>query len=214
MEKMSFSPQVDTVHYGFSHYADKPRFCSYWHQVDEVAAVAPKRLLVVGVGDELVPVLINKALPDTDVVTFDFDPALKPDIVGDVREIASVIPADSFDCVLCCQVLEHLPYEYFAPVLQAFSKIAPKLVLSVPCRFHRFGIALDLPKLHVGKFFYTERRGMNFSFNGEHYWEAGTKNTSIRDVCESIRTVYTVKKNYRVPEKPQHMFFVCERKND
>lgn len=204
--------QVDASHYAFGRYAAKPRFCSYWHQVDEVTALHPESLLLIGPGDGIVPDLIRKTAPDIRITTFDFDPELKPDITGDVREIGSQVGKDSFGCVLCSQVLEHLPYEDFVPVLKAFSAIAPKLVLSIPCQYRELRFRLDLPKIHIDKVKYLELSGVTFTFNGEHYWEAGTKNYPLGKVREDIDSVFRIKKEYRVPEKPWHMFFVLERR--
>ncbi|MDO4492415.1 MAG: class I SAM-dependent methyltransferase [Clostridia bacterium] len=204
--------QKEASHYRFGSYAAKPRFCSYWHQLDEVSAIAPESLLVVGVGDGIVPLLLKHMMPAMRVETFDFDPELKPTITGDVREIASYAGNDSFGCILCSQVLEHLPYENFVPILRAFSRIAPRLVLSIPCQYRELHFKVDLPKIHTDKVKYLELKKEHFTFNGEHYWEAGTKNYPLAKVRGDIASVYRIGKEFRVPEKPWHLFFVLERK--
>jgi SAM-dependent methyltransferase len=40
--------------------------------------------------------------------TVDVRPEVKPDFVADVHKLASVVPVDSFDLVICTEVLEHV----------------------------------------------------------------------------------------------------------
>ena len=204
--------QVTEGHYDFSKYVAKPRFCSYWHQIDEVLRIRPGTLLVIGKGDGIVTDILQKACPTLRITTFDFDPALCPDITGDVRTILESAPGP-YDCVLCCQVLEHVPYEHFGPILSQLAAIAPHVVLSIPCQCRTFGLALDLPKLHVRRFFHPQKLRMDFAFDGQHYWEAGTKGHAKRDVEAILRECFTVKSSYHVPEKPWHLFYILERKN-
>ena len=66
-----------------------------------------------------------------EVTTMDIDPDLKPTIVGSVVDIP--LPDDSFDLVMCCQLLEHLPYDNFVPALLQLHRVAKKhVVLSLP----------------------------------------------------------------------------------
>ena len=63
--------QVAREHYDFRSYAAKPRFCSYWHQVDEVLAFRPETLLLIGGGDGLVAGILRQACPALSITTFD-----------------------------------------------------------------------------------------------------------------------------------------------
>ena len=42
--------QVEPSHYSWTSYNGKDRWASYWHQIDEVLAVAPSSCVEIGVG--------------------------------------------------------------------------------------------------------------------------------------------------------------------
>lgn len=72
------------------------------------------------------------------VYTFDFNNALEPDFCGDVANITEVLPEDfKVDVILCCEVLEHLPYENFEPMLNQLNNIVRKKVRTRPNRQRR-----------------------------------------------------------------------------
>ena len=52
--------QVDASHYDFQTYTDLPRWTSYWHQITEMLALAPKTALVVGLGDNIVYEILTR----------------------------------------------------------------------------------------------------------------------------------------------------------
>jgi 2-polyprenyl-3-methyl-5-hydroxy-6-metoxy-1,4-benzoquinol methylase len=88
-------------------YNTKERFCSFWHQLDETLSFEPDTVLEIGPGDGLVTNQLRRA--GLEVTTLDLDPALNPDVVGSASELPF---ADrSFDVVVCCEVLEHLPFD-------------------------------------------------------------------------------------------------------
>lgn len=198
--------------FSFSKYVDKGRFSCYWHQISEVTEQKPESLLIIGPGDGIVPTIIREhACSGIKVSTFDFDPSLKPDIYGDVREIGTKIEKDSFDCILCCQVLEHIPYEDFLAVLKALVEIAPTLVISIPCQYRKLGFTLTLPRINLQKEVYPDL-GKNVFSCESHLWEAGTKDHPRTAIREDIRRICSIEKEYRVPEKPLNLFYVLKRK--
>lgn len=207
-----YSVQVSDGHYDFMSYAAKPRFCSYWHQINEVAALRPKTLLVIGNGDGIATDVIRRACKGIEITTFDFDASLSPDIVGDICSIGKSVQG-TFDCILCCQVLEHVEYKYFSDILRQFAAISENIVMSIPCQCRTFGFALDLPKLHVSKFWYPQKLHKTHVFDGQHYWEAGTRGYSKRRVEAAITEWFDIRSSYHVHEKPWHLFYILKRKN-
>ena len=114
--------EVSSRNYCFDQYIDINRWASYYRQISEIVRSGPDSILFIGVGDGIVPAIIKHALPDTLCDTFDFDEDLGPDIVGDVRNISEVVEK-KYDCVLCCQVLEHIDYSYFSNIIGQLSEI-------------------------------------------------------------------------------------------
>jgi len=206
-----YSVQVSDGHYDFMRYAAKPRFCSYWHQISEVAALAPKTLLVIGKGDGIVTDIIRRACEGIRITTFDYDASLSPDIVGDICTIGETVQ-DHFDCILCCQVLEHVEYKHFSDILRQLATLSDHVVMSIPCQCRTFGIQLDLPKLHVGKFWYPEKLHKTHVFDGQHYWEAGTRGYSKKKIAAAISEHFAIQKSFHVPEKPWHLFYILKKR--
>jgi len=102
--------QVDPGHYFNKSYDTKERFISYWHQINEIMELNPKKVLEIGVGNGFVSKYLKER--GVNVITLDIDERLKPDAVGSVLDIP--FSESSFDVVTCYEVLEHLPYENYS----------------------------------------------------------------------------------------------------
>jgi SAM-dependent methyltransferase len=123
------APEVAPGQYVSREYNTKERLCSFWHQVDETFELGAQDVLEVGLGSGLVADWLRKA--GLEVKTLDLDPELKPDIAGSVLEIP--LADDAIDSVLCCQVLEHLPFEQFEVALAEIGRVS------------RLGAVISLP---------------------------------------------------------------------
>lgn len=147
---MNFEKQVEKGHYEFSRYMSKSRWCSVWHQLDEVQKLKPNRVLEVGPGPGLFKTVA--ATFGISVETLDFDPDLKPDHVGS----ATAMPFDdaSYDVVCAFQMLEHLPYE---ASLQAFGEMARvsrrHVIISLPDARPVWRYQVHIPKFGPCDFF-------------------------------------------------------------
>lgn len=203
--------QVDSLHYDFGRYVTPERWNSYWHQVNEALQDKPSKILIIGVGDNIVPAIIRTK--GVDVKTFDYDPDLNSDYVGDIRDIASIIQNNSFDVVICCQVLEHLDFEFFEPIVQNLIKIAnKKVILSVPYNHRRFFyLSMKLPKLAsimceiaIPTFWHK------WKFDGEHFWEVGTKGYQKKRIDQIISKIAPITKCYFASAFKYHLFYVID----
>ena len=47
-------PQVEPNHYFNESYNSKERFISYWHQINEIIKLKPKKVLEIGIGNGFV----------------------------------------------------------------------------------------------------------------------------------------------------------------
>jgi hypothetical protein len=211
MQEAVPSPQVSLQHYMFGQYLHKPRWSSYWQQLVAVMAMRPTSVLYIGVGDDVVPKLLEAQ--NVAVTRFDFDVAIGCDYVGDVAAIDEYLGENSFDVVVCCQVLEHLPYEKFLPTIKKLMTVAEKrLVLSLPyCHAPIFKANIKLPKipefvidLAMPKFWKT------WTFDGEHYWEIGVKGYGKKKISKAIFSVAQGKVGHAEGNK-YHIFYLLDK---
>lgn len=123
------APEVTTEHYTSRAYNSKERICSFWHQVDEVHEMGAADVLEIGPGSGMVTDWLRQA--GVIVKTMDLDARLKPDVVGSVTDIP--LRDNSIDAVLCCQVLEHLPFDQAEAALAEIGRVAHLgAVISLP----------------------------------------------------------------------------------
>lgn len=203
--------QVSTAHYDLAKYLDLGRWNSYWHQIEETLAFKPESVLIVGKGDNIVGTVL--AQQGIKVTTFDFDKSLQPDITGNVMDIQKLIGGAQFDILLCCQVLEHLPYEHFENILQQFTTVADKVIVSLPYSSAIFKV--DFKISHI-----RERRMMLRIHNAhkvlkpneEHYWEIGFKGYPKRRIIKSIEHFFVIEKQFTAKHNHYHLFFILRGK--
>lgn len=177
--------QVDaTVHYR-RRYLTLPRAITHWYQASEVADQTPPAgpVLEIGPGSGHTTWLLRSW--GYSVTTCDFDPAIRPDVVADVRTLPFADRA--FDTALAAEVLEHLPFEHFGTALAELARVAKQTVIvTLPAPFVGIAALLNLPKLrpqtlHVGVPYAVKHR-----FNGEHYWEVGKAGYGLTKVKKQI----------------------------
>ena len=103
--------QVDKEHYFSEKYLTKERFLSYYYQVKPILELKPKTILEIGKGNGIVSNTLKQA--GFKVTTADIAEDLKPDKICSIDELSKCFKENSFDLVLCCEVLEHLPFNMF-----------------------------------------------------------------------------------------------------
>jgi ubiquinone/menaquinone biosynthesis C-methylase UbiE len=200
--------QVNTDHYEFSKYVSKKRWISYWHQLDEILKHKPTNVLEIGVGSGIIKVLCD--LFGVDIKTVDIDQDLKSDYNASVLSLP--IDNDSFDLVVCFQVLEHIRYEEFFKALTELHRVARRyVILSLPDARKVWSYQFYLPKIG-SLYFHIPRPKIGeyiHKFDGEHYWEINKKGYSLNQIISDIKKVgFILEKSYRVNENPYHRFFI------
>ncbi|WP_029918126.1 class I SAM-dependent methyltransferase [Pelobacter seleniigenes] len=208
---MKFYRQVDKTHYEFHEYVNKPRWNSIWHQIDEVISLKPNKVLEVGVGSGIFKSVIS--LFGIVIETIDIDKDLNPDYIGSV--ISMPFNDDSYDIVCAFQVLEHLPYADAIRAFHEISRVSKRyIVLSIPDFNKVWRYQLYIPKLGEIDFFIPRPSFFRkiHRFDGEHYWEIGKKQFSLRRIVDDFSfSEWKLLKTYRVRENPYHRFFIYER---
>lgn len=203
--------QVDKSHYDFSSYVHINRWCSYWHQVDEVMKVRPQSLLIIGMGDSIVQRILEPYVPV--IHTVDIDPELAPTYLGSVTGLSSLCKRQ-YDVILCCQVLEHLPFDLFNQVIEQLAIVcAGKCIISLPQKYCSFRIALFLSPLRKGRdyVFTYINKNISHKFDGEHYWEIGSNGNSCATVQEVMKKYFILDNDYTVKNNPYHHFFLLKK---
>lgn len=207
--------QVDAEsHYNPASYLNPQRLASIGYQVQYLNRYFPKsKVLEVGVGTGLGAKFFKEL--GCEVSTLDVDSKLSPTVLGSVTEIP--LADNAYESFVCCQVLEHLPWEEARKALRELHRVAVKGgIISVPAvsaclsiRFFPFrrnprSLTFPLPglgsrKLHVP---------------GEHHWELG-RGVSLRQFLKELAEVgFVVKEQHRVVENPFHHFLVLDRRVD
>jgi ubiquinone/menaquinone biosynthesis C-methylase UbiE len=197
--------QPGREHFDWASYVEKPRWASYWHQVDEALAITPRTCLVIGGGDGIVVDILRRR--GVEVTTCDVVEDLGPDVVADVRDLPFADKA--FDVSICCQVLEHIEYRTVPTALAQLARVTcDRTIISVPDQGRAIDIALSigLGRKYFRRFSVPSRKG--WSFNGVHYWELGTTPTPAAELRELLTKNFQLMNEYRVRENAYHRFFV------
>lgn len=154
-----------------------------------------------------------KYVYNLETVYFDYDVSLEPDIVGDVCK-ESDFPDRKFETVVCCQVLEHIPFGEFEYAIHNISRICSNtLILSLPVRSFRFSLSYKIPKLRrkvvnvIVPRFYEKA----IPWEGQHFWEVGIKKKGIHDINTILEKYFDIEKQYYLEENPYHYFWILKK---
>lgn len=220
---MHVQKQVEKEHY-FKNYDSKKRWVSYWHQINETLNTNPKKVLEIGVGNKTVSNYLLQR--NIDLTTVDIDPELNPDYVCSVTELANAFQENSFDTVLCAEVLEHLPFNDFEKCISNIHKVTNRyVVISLPYAGLKFGTSahVRLPfkiKIPFIKYIRTIKKdflihvplfSLEHQFDGEHYWEIGKKGYPLKSIMNIVSKYFVIRNFYAPYENPYHIFLVLEK---
>jgi SAM-dependent methyltransferase len=204
--------QVDAdTHYDPSTYLSPSRLASIGYQVLYINREYPRsRLLEIGVGSGVAAGFFRQM--GCDVSTLDVDAKLSPTILGSVTEIP--VEDNAFESFVCCQVLEHLPWEESKKAIKELHRVATLGgVISVPTVRPSVGLrifpfkkrprTLTLPGLWPGS--------RQLHCPGEHSWELGF-GVSLKQFQSTLTEAgFCVIEQRQPVENPYHHFFVLEK---
>ena len=119
---------------------------------------------------------------------------------------------DSFDVVLCAEVLEHLPFEKFEESLRELKRVSKKnIILSLPHFGHSIKLSFKTPLIKERKLAARLAFPIKHEFNGEHYWEMGKRGYPPKKIRNIIRKYFKIRKEFIPFENQYHHFFVLEK---
>lgn len=203
-------------YYSFQNYNDPIRMITYWHQINEVLSAQPSSVLEIGIGSGLVSSYLEAL--GIKVTKFDFNESLSPDIVGDVRDVESLIEK-KYDVVLCARVLHHLPFQDLDAVISSLLKVATKrLVVTLPVndmriyfftRYTSSGLfSKTLPVPLFLKKCISIILGKNY---GSGLWMLNDgKSMKYVSFVELLKKRFPLVKQYRIEEDMSHAVFVFD----
>lgn len=193
-------------------YDSKRRFVSYWHQIQEVLACNPQHVLEVGVGTRFVSrYLLARGIS---ITTCDIDADTRPDVVASVTKLPFF--DNTFDTVIACEILEHLPYEESLKALQELHRVTSQwLILSLPDATPAAAIQFPIPYVKKVKWLLSIPalfpRAHRITKHG-HHWEIGKRGYPLAHIKNDFSSAgFILIKTYRVFENPYHRFFVGKK---
>ena len=195
--------------YSFEKYVYFSRWISYWYQIKEVLNLKPEKLLIIGKGDGIVENVFKKYI--LEVKTLDIEKKLKPDIIASVENMP--LEDNSFDVILCAEVLEHLPFEKFPKALKEIKRVSKNfVVLSLPHWGWMFYFGLKLPFFKKIILFFKISGLLKHKFQGEHFWEIGKRDYSLKKIKKIIQECgFKILKDFINYNSSYHHFFVLKK---
>lgn len=178
------------------------------HQLHEIHALKPADILEIGPGNGFVSSFLRRA--GYDVVTADINAELSPDICASIEELPSHLEGRVFDLVVCCEVLEHIPFAEFEDNIRTMSTVGRRLYLTIPdCRrVFGFGGVLRLPKWAPPLLNRYVETSSTIGIARSHYWEIGSSpETSAKNIRSILEKYYTDVQSERFALNPYHVRF-------
>lgn len=216
---------IPSDYYNFSFYVSKERMITYWHQVNEVLAKQPEKVLEVGIGNGIVASILKSYGINT--ITADINESLRPDVVVSITELNTFFKDREFPFVLCARVLQHLPFSKFDQVLSQLCYVTGKYVLlTLPVEtmrlYLRFRVTGSKPVVLSVPFPLITKRILQSllkvtdnskNSKSQNFWKINQKSeVSMSKVRQIIEKYFRIEKAYQVPEDMSHAFFVLSKK--
>ena len=172
------------------------------------------------------------------LTTLDINDKLNPDILMDITKLKQLntLKDETYDLILLCEVLEHIPYEEIEGILQILRKKTKKyIVISVPNVSGYFSITLfrhelDNPGFKIIKHFLDffsikirnlvsrldyklRKKHKKFMFKEKsgHHWELGIDKYNVNSFKKLLEKYFMIIFEERVREHPFHHFFVLKK---
>lgn len=201
-----------------AYYTEK-RVGHQWTQLDLLRAIPAQRVLEVGPHLGFVTALLDNM--GYDVATLDmqapaFDRPGVPHRTADLRTLEAATVA-GVDAILCCECLEHLPWEKSLSALRTFHEGgAGHLIVSVPYQGFQVGFSLYFnPFTWRRSLFLKKFRGFRRFRPGDdpadHQWEVGYRGYSLRRWEEAIRAAGWHIRRRTFTSGCRSVFHLCER---
>lgn len=211
---MKYKKQIDKSRYVFGKYVHKPRWISYWHQIDEILSKEDaSSVLDIGPGTDFLKVMLELWKPEMNYKTLDVAGDVKPDIVGSVTEIP--LEDRSFDIVSAFQVLEHIQFSDFENALMEMKRVSKKyVIISLPHKSPTVEVHFRAPLTPRVQKAIKIPFPREHQFDGQHYWEVGKKGYSPSKILNILKKHFIVEEDYIPFENQYHHFYVLTKRTN
>jgi phospholipid N-methyltransferase len=168
-------------------YYSRKRIPHQWMQLDLLSRIDAKRILEVGPAMGAVTAMLENSgyeVTTLDYMEQQFDYPKVPNIE---RNLLDVTPAEirGYDAIICCETLEHLPWDKVAKILDTlYQSEAKYLLTSVP--YMGFQITFDIYlNAKTSRTYFSMKKLLNLrDFVPEpefgHQWEVGYRQYSLK----------------------------------
>ncbi|MFC1735267.1 class I SAM-dependent methyltransferase [Candidatus Hydrogenedentota bacterium] len=187
---------LDAHEYGYAYLGKYfERISAYRHQAACAARTSPRSVLLIGKGDGLTIRFLEQA--GFPVVCMDIEELMAPSVVASVHQIP--FREGAFDVSVCCEVLEHLPWEDFHSSLRELRRVTrDALVLSVPDTRRCMTLHLKGPRISKWQLEFECQASFAARPNRPipkgklaklgHYWEIGYEGVTKKVVKRALRS--------------------------
>ena len=206
--------QADKSKYFTEGYNKMFRFVGYYYQIKLAKMSKPSNILEIGIGNKIVSSSLKNA--GYNVTTLDHNSELEPDYVGDIRELP--FESNSFDTILCFEVMEHLPFEDFEKILLELHRVSRKFVIiSIPysCAFVELILDARIPLMEFTKKISIRIPNLfvpsKDEKNKEHYWEMGRRGYPKRKIKKILKKYFKIHRSFHPELNSYHYLFYMEK---
>lgn len=192
-------------------YFSLAQLCSLSHQIHEIHKLAPQNIIEVGIGNGFVSSFLRRA--GYKIRTADINPSLAPDICAPICELPELLRGERFDLVVCCEVLEHMPFDEFESNLDHLRFLGDRLFMTLPNYRPTIGFTgfLRLPKMTPRLMDLSIDLFRHKRLDREHFWEVGSdRSTSKKEIIKLLKARYKNVMLKRLALNPYHFAFYGE----
>lgn len=201
MGKVKFVSQFSMNYEDYLRGLDLENWYRYYYIIKEVIAFRPKNTLEIGAGNEVAKNCLIKFIKDYKVM--DINPKLNPDILSDLREFRRELK-EKFDCIICADVLEHMPFndlEKNLTNIHKYLKENGKALITIPHRrinfifltsfspYKPYFFALPSWFCFTPRAFYSRFIKREIQKDPHHCWEIGDGRIKRKNVESYIKKV-------------------------
>lgn len=169
------------------------------------------KILEIGKGNGFISSFIKNM--GYDIVTFDINANLEPDVVGDVTQLSSYFKNNMFDLIICCEVLEHMEFENFEKSLKEFRKVSKGYTFITLPEYKNFSGFFWFIRLfnRTRKLSVTYASKPKHELSKVHFWEIDSEdNTKRKNLEFIIGNYFTILESSRFKLNPYHNYFILE----